>query len=89
MSAYYMEHLLNTFRYRLTVHDVPPKSRVETQVRLRIELDDVSTPAGLNGPRRPAELWKFIRIPKTASVKTRNVKGQCGKFRFCLNPFLD
>ncbi|KAG8849265.1 SPT3 Dosage dependent suppressor of Ty-induced promoter mutations-like protein [Serendipita sp. 411] len=68
-------------RWQLQVHDVPKKSRVETQVKLRLDLLDVSgSPASssseLEGGGNAVTKWSFIRVPQTASVKTRS-KGVC------------
>ncbi|KAG8806748.1 SPT3 Dosage dependent suppressor of Ty-induced promoter mutations-like protein, partial [Serendipita sp. 399] len=67
--------------WQLQVHDVPKKSRVETQVKLRLDLLDVSgSPASSSsdaeGGSKPVTQWSFIRVPQTASVKTRS-KGVC------------
>lgn len=80
---------------RLRVHDVPKKSRVETQVKLKLELVDVSQSSadidsigggvgisgitGANGNGVPVKKWSYVKVPKTASVKMRN-KGVCGTF---------
>ncbi|CAG8769661.1 11602_t:CDS:2, partial [Acaulospora colombiana] len=66
-------------------------SRVETQVKLRVELVEVSGAANSeaaastsNGGAdlglsygKPATHWKYVKVPKTASVKVKS-KGVCG-----------
>ncbi|PVF97908.1 hypothetical protein CPB86DRAFT_785406 [Serendipita vermifera] len=73
-------------RYELRVHDVPRKSRVETQVKLRMELVEVSGAASSEASasnssfdvstglsyRKPATQWKYVKVPKTASVKVKS-----------------
>jgi hypothetical protein len=91
--------------WRLRATNVPRKSRIETQVKLGLELIDVSasTNAGL-GTNPDAQLssdsgdpvgeFSFIRVPKTASVKTKS-RGVCGMcpsifsfFSLCFLPCL-
>jgi hypothetical protein len=72
--------------YQLNVHEVPRKSRIETQVKLKLELVDLggasssgdsagTSNTGSSGT--PVTKWNFVKVPKTASVKMRS-KGVCG-----------
>lgn len=61
-------------RWLLQVHDVPRKSRTETQVKLRVQLVDVSAsaspyPDGSTG--EPVTQYSHILVPNTPSVKTK------------------
>lgn len=49
---------------QLIVHDLPPKSRVETQVKIRLEFANmpVATSVGTTG-------WRWLRLPFTASIR--------------------
>lgn len=49
---------------QLIVHDLPPKSRVETQVKIRLDFANipVASPGG-------AARWRWLRLPFTASIK--------------------
>ncbi|KIM23266.1 hypothetical protein M408DRAFT_28061 [Serendipita vermifera MAFF 305830] len=73
------------FSWELRATGVPKKSRIETQVKLNLELNDVSATAssGAGSDARltpedgvPVKQYSYIRVPRTASVKTKT-KGIC------------
>lgn len=51
----------------LSLLDAPKKSRVETQVKLTLDLRENDG----TGEAKHVNAWKYINIPKTASVKQR------------------
>lgn len=60
----------NHHSLQLIAHDLPPKSRVETQVKIRLEFANM--PVALPGVAATAGgtvRWQWLRLPFTASVK--------------------
>jgi hypothetical protein len=99
LNPFHPSRMVPNNSYELRVLDVPRKSRVETQVKLRLELIEVSgvstlesvassSSAGVDSSLsygKPVSLWKYVKVPKTASVKVKS-KGVCGEFvvSYCL-----
>ena len=58
------------YSLQLTAHDLPPKSRVETQVKIRLEFSNMPvTSPGADATAGPTTRWRWLRLPFTASVK--------------------
>lgn len=58
------------FSMQLIIRDIPVKSRIETQVKLQIELADCISPSNPHGANL-VQRWPWIRVPNTPSVKHR------------------
>lgn len=56
-------HNLNSLH--LVAHDLPPKSRVETQVKIKLEFANMP----VSGVGAAAVHWRWLRLPFTASIK--------------------
>lgn len=56
-------HNLNSLH--LVAHDLPPKSRVETQVKIKLEFANMP----VAGAGTAAAHWRWLRLPFTASIK--------------------
>ena len=74
--------------WQLRATNVPKKSRTETQVKLTLELNDVSSPrdamtsthqdTSSSDSGEPVTGFSYIRVPITPSVKTKS-RGVCGE----------
>lgn len=55
---------------QLIIRDIPTKSRIETQVKLQIELAECISPNNPHGVNL-VQRWPWVRVPITPSVKHR------------------
>lgn len=55
---------------QLIIRDIPTKSRIETQVKLQIELAECISPNNPHGANL-VQRWPWVRVPITPSVKHR------------------
>jgi hypothetical protein len=71
---------------QLIAHDLPPKSRVETQVKVRLEFANMPVAsAGAAATAGGTTHWRWLRLPFTASVKQPRFydHGMCTTFNTC------
>ena len=72
MAVWFGLVLIFIFRFsmQLIIRDIPAKSRIETQVKLQIELAECISPSNPHGANL-VQRWPWIRVPITPSVKHR------------------
>ena len=70
MTVRFDSVLTLSYSVQLIIRDIPAKSRIETQVKLQIELAECISPSNLHETNL-VQRWPWIRVPNTPSVKHR------------------